>query len=518
MGTEYRNSPRDNKLHIESVAAAPRACAHRRDLALGVVGVLITAASSAAGADSEAWLEVAGRTHPMLVHFPIALLAAACFFELVRIAAGRSRPSAAALGCLVLALIGSVGAGTSGWLLAENLGRAGETEIELHRWIAIGGASLACMSLILSVGARHQVVRRLYVLCLWVGALSVGVAGHFGGELVYGKGYVLAPLRPKPQPDPVPVIPEDPSWTPISFDRDVLPILTSHCIECHGEQKQKGKLRLDSASTLEASPHFDEVVVPGDPASSLLYELITLPPDDPDFMPKDGDPLSPWQIETIRAWIERGAVFDASTPTPAETPREHNASSVSPGQEVEAAIEQAAAAVQLRGGYASRVAVGVPELLVNYSIVTPPITEQDIAVLLPAADHVVELNVGGVGVTDAVMSAIGQLRGLRSLNISRSQVTIAGLERLRALARLEVLNIYGCSVGEDAVDVIARMPMLKRVYVWQTGMDAPAVQRLRALRPELEVIEGEPAGAEPEPSSPGGGGESTGSPQAGPGR
>lgn len=474
------------------------------------MGGLITVASSAAGADTEAWLEVAGRAHPMLVHFPIALLAAASFFELVRIALGRNRPSAAALGCLVLALIGSAGAGTSGWLLAENLGRAGETEIELHRWAAIGGASLACIGLVLSAGARHQVVRRLYVLCLWLGTLSAGLAGHFGGELVYGKGYVLAPLRPKPQPDPPTVVPADPSWTSISFDRDVLPILTSHCIECHGEQKQKGKLRLDSASALVDSPHFDEVVVPGDPASSLLYELVALPPDDPDFMPKKGEPLSPWQIETIRAWIERGAVFEASTLESSETARENGAAAASPGQEVEAAIEQAAAAVQQRGGHASRVAAGVPELLVNYSIVTPPITEQDIAVLLPAADHVVELNVGGAGVTDAVVSAIGQLRGLRSLNISRSQVTSGALEAFCALTRLEVLNIYGCPVGVEAVDVIARMPTLKRVYVWQTGMDASAVQRLRALRPDLEVIEGEPAGAEPEAPSSVGGAESTG--------
>lgn len=505
MRTGYTNGNCGTKPFHESREADPRTGARRQWLALPGIGAGMLLTTIAAGADSNPWIEVAGRTHPILVHFPIALLAAASFFEVVRIITGRDRPSPAAVGCLILAVLGAAGAGTSGWLLADDVGRVGETEVELHRWIAIGGACVALVALVLSAGAKQQSVRRLYVLCLLLGATAVGVAGHFGGELVYGEGYVLAPLSPKPERAPTTVVVVDPSATPVSFERDVHPIFAAHCIECHGAEKQKGKLRLDSAATLVASAHYDEVVIPGDPKSSLLYELISLPPDDHDFMPKQGEPLSAWQIETIRTWIEHGATFEGLeldaedlALRPVEPVEEGVNASAPPSADVQVELGEAVAAVRSRGGFASLVASDVPELIVNYSIVSPPLTEQDIAVLMPVADRVVELNVGGVGVTDALVPQIAGLSGLKRLNMSRSQISNAALVPLAGLSELEVLNLYGCPIDSEGVDAIARIAALKRLYVWQTGMDGSGVQRLRELRADLEVIAGDEPGSQPE--------------------
>lgn len=463
--------------------------------------VLVSAwAPAAMGADTNPWIEVAGRAHPMLVHFPIALLAAACVFEIVRIVSGRDKPSPAAVGCLVLAVLGAMGAGVTGWVLAGVEGRTGEAEIEIHRWVAIGGASVALLAAILAASARlsaRQTPRRLYVLSLLGGAMAVGVAGHFGGELVYGKGYVFAPLRargsPAAEPAPVPVGEVSTlGATPVSFQRDVLSIFTRECIECHGAKEQKGQLRLDSAAELRGNPYLDEIVVAGDPSKSVLYQVITLPATHRDFMPRKGEPLSVWQIETIRRWIESGARFDdggeiASGPAAIEPIVE----ATGLGEIDLEALGVVIAAVRDRGGHASLVASDVPELVVNYSIVDGPLGDQDIALLAPVGEHVVELNVGGVDVGDSVVAQVARLSGLRRLNLSRSPISDAAIGQLSGLSRLEVLNVYGCPIGAASIEAIAGMPTLRRVYVWQTGMDDAAVARLRELRPEMEVIAGD---------------------------
>jgi len=103
-------------------------------------------------------------------------------------------------------------------------------------------------------------------------------------------------------PPPDPTHPCDPDT--IYFDMDVLPILNSSCAKsgCHDATAQEG-IRLDSYAAVMAS----DVIKPGNPNDSELFEKIT--EDDPDkIMPPPPDlPLNANQIEIIRKWIAQGA-------------------------------------------------------------------------------------------------------------------------------------------------------------------------------------------------------------------
>ncbi len=96
--------------------------------------------------------------------------------------------------------------------------------------------------------------------------------------------------------------------TGLTFDKDIKPIFDKSCIKCHGAEKQKGKLRLD---TLEASlkgGENGESIVKGNSAKSpLVHTIARLDPDS--AMPPDGkgDPLTKEQIGIVRAWIDQGA-------------------------------------------------------------------------------------------------------------------------------------------------------------------------------------------------------------------
>jgi hypothetical protein len=95
----------------------------------------------------------------------------------------------------------------------------------------------------------------------------------------------------------------------IDFGKDVLPILEQQCVKCHGEDKQKGKLRLDSREAALKGGSGGPAMVAGEASKSELYRRITLPKDDDEFMPSEGEPLSKAQLEIIREWINQGAVW-----------------------------------------------------------------------------------------------------------------------------------------------------------------------------------------------------------------
>ena len=77
---------------------------------------------------------------------------------------------------------------------------------------------------------------------------------------------------------------ESPSQPTVDLARDVLPLLKTRCVKCHGPAKQEGKLRLSSARSLARGGEDGAIVAPGKLEESLLWEKIDgdeMPPDDP---------------------------------------------------------------------------------------------------------------------------------------------------------------------------------------------------------------------------------------------
>ncbi len=86
----------------------------------------------------------------------------------------------------------------------------------------------------------------------------------------------------------------------VDFTREVRPILAARCLSCHGPDKQKGNLRLDS----RASALADGAVVPFKPATSELHRRIA---GEGKRMPPSGPPLDDAQVTLLRRWIAQGA-------------------------------------------------------------------------------------------------------------------------------------------------------------------------------------------------------------------
>ena len=101
---------------------------------------------------------------------------------------------------------------------------------------------------------------------------------------------------------------------PISFDRDVRPILSDNCFECHGPDtnKRKAKLRLDTEGGLFADRDGVKVVTRGAPEESELFVRITETEADFRMPPAEfRHSLDDAEIGVIRRWIKEGAEFES---------------------------------------------------------------------------------------------------------------------------------------------------------------------------------------------------------------
>jgi mono/diheme cytochrome c family protein len=98
----------------------------------------------------------------------------------------------------------------------------------------------------------------------------------------------------------------------VSYAADMKPIFDKSCVSCHGPEKSKAKLRLDSLAAALKGGEDGKVIEPGDSAGSVLIHNVAHLGDPDDYMPPPKNkagipPLTTEQIALIRAWIDQGA-------------------------------------------------------------------------------------------------------------------------------------------------------------------------------------------------------------------
>ena len=94
----------------------------------------------------------------------------------------------------------------------------------------------------------------------------------------------------------------------IEFDRDIRPILSNHCFQCHGadEESREAELRLDVRESAIAHQAID----PDHLSSSKLLTRIKSTDAAERMPPADANkPLSEKQIQLLEQWVAEGAQY-----------------------------------------------------------------------------------------------------------------------------------------------------------------------------------------------------------------
>lgn len=289
---------------------------------------------------AQEWLEFLGRLHPLVLHLPIGLFAGAVLVELTTFFSPSARP---ARRVVHLALGASAAAAAlTGWLLAGDGSGFPSELLEEHRVLALIAAGCAVLAAACEVFGRARAAGSMRVVLLLACGAALGAAGHRGGMMTHGQRFLsekapgwLAPyVGPRPrerravdeavetvegneaspgdQPpvdegpaDPEPVseaqaeAPEAGAAAGVSY---LVAAMRESCFECHCEAKVKGNLRLDLVEGWTGAVDLEDLEF-----SELLYR-VTLPADDPDVMPPDGEKLLDAKaVAELRLWIEQGA-------------------------------------------------------------------------------------------------------------------------------------------------------------------------------------------------------------------
>ncbi len=318
-----------------------------------------------------------------------------------------------------------------------------------------------------------------------------------------GAVMLAAEGAPADAPAPAPTTEPAAATGNVDFAKDIYPIFVATCVKCHGAEKQKGELRLDTLDGIKAGGENGAVFVAGKPAESSLCVLISKPKGDPDIMPANGDPLTPEQIALVAKWIEQGAVLPETLPDIATlgAPAPVSSPAAAAGSEAEAEAQllaklsdgvQPAAAetiepVKQIGGLAMPLDLKSPLLSVNLQYGGDKVNDEALTKLVALAPQVTWLNLAGTKVTDAGLAQVANLTKLTRLHLERTEVTDAGIANLAALANLQYLNVYGTKVSDASIDALQKMASLKKLYVWNSQITKEGAEKLKTARPDLYV-------------------------------
>src|ERR1700687_5987378 len=94
---------------------------------------------------------------------------------------------------------------------------------------------------------------------------------------------------------------------PVDYLRDLKPILSQHCYSCHGAQKQKSGLRLDTVATARKGGNLGPAIVPGKSEESLLVQAVTGADENLPRIPFHKPPLKSSESALLKTWIDQGA-------------------------------------------------------------------------------------------------------------------------------------------------------------------------------------------------------------------
>lgn len=432
------------------------------------------------------WLEISGRLHPLLLHFPIVILLLYCFWVLLITTNNKVLwISELANILLLLGTLTAVFSALTGFILSKETGYEPESLV-WHKWMGIGTSwlSLGWYAARNYFEPQKLVSKGLAVITLVV----VFVAGHLGGNITHGEDFISFGSKTEES------IPTVALSDAVVYEDVVRPILEQKCTSCHNSKKAKGELSMETAELLAKGGKSGILWDTTRSDLGLFLQRVHLPADDKKHMPPSGKTqLTEEEILVLASWISGGSRFDQKVAelTP-EHPIYRYAERVLGGSEKEERYDFESADKDL-----------VKKLNTNYRLITPIATEspalavnfynresfksKDVEDLLELKEQIVSIDLSKMPLKDEDLKVIGKFPELRQLLLNFTDINGSGLSELKKLPNLKRLSLTGTAVDYTQLQQVATFPALQHLYIWNTKVKTEELDKLKKQIPKIAL-------------------------------
>ncbi len=446
-----------------------------------------------------------GKFHPLFVHLPIGFLLLAALLQWVGRLPKYTKIRVAVPVTLLAGAVGALFSCITGWLLSLD-GGYNVTTLDLHMWMGIATTIISFFAWLVSskkIGVTVLQSEKALNLFLVFIVAGISFAGHWGGTLTHGEGY-LSFSKDETQPAPVSDINEA-----LIFRDIVQPILQHKCADCHNNNKMKGELSLQNFAQIAKGGKHGQVVISGQPGESELIKRVLLDPSDKKFMPTDGKPpLTTDETSIISWWIEHALLNEDQTVAVASPPDDimqiiknyfggaQVAANTGVTTPIDISIQLSAPVLQAdiiqqltTAGFVVKQIHYNPDLLDITLPAGTPNAKNKLPILESVKENVTWLNLADNELTDEDLEKLGIFINLQRLRLDKNPVTNASLEYILSLSNLENINLCFTKIDPTALEKLKEVPTLKTVYIWGTALP----QENSFLRPDssLKIIAGE---------------------------
>jgi uncharacterized membrane protein len=435
------------------------------------------------------WVQVFGRMHPLLLHFPIVLLLLASFMEFFRFHSESIKSPFIQQFNNYFFIGGILFTGLTvlmGLILSIEEGYEGDS-LDYHKWFGL--ATLLISTLVFKLRDFKWYTNLHAKIGSFILVFSLIIAGHFGAELTHGDNFVLEPIT---QPELVPLEQAK------VYDHVIQPIFQEKCVSCHNDQKVKGNLKLTDSLSILKGGKTGKLLVAGFPNLSLLLQRVHLPESDKKHMPPSGkSQLTEEEAQILYLWIKDQASFSKKVIDlkPNDSLRTLAASRLKPIEikeenfDFDHADEKTIAKLNTFYRVISPISQGSPALSVSFYGRTG-YNSKSLDELSVIEDQIVALSLSKMPVKDADLSKIGKYKSLRSLNLNFTDITGSGLKDLMGLKSLKTLALSGTSVNFKQVQALVGSKNLEELTIWNTRLSENELNQLRSMNKKVKIVTG----------------------------
>lgn len=404
-----------------------------------------------------------GRLHPLILHFPVALILIALLFEIISKTRGRTEFSTPAALLLWLGAFSAVLSAIAGYLLSLEGGYSGNS-FDFHQWFGLATSIIATSLIHFKTRVRFkQFFLPVYSLL----AILLIVTGHFGASLTHGENFLTEVFV-----EDAPIVLEPNS---VVFSQVVQPLLDTKCASCHNPNKLKGELSLASAEGLSKGGENGPVFIAGNVLNSTLISHLLLPTEEKLHMPPKGKPqLTNEEIKLLTWWVESGASFTQLVQdiSPEDPVQNILASYFAPEEEIDIDFvpQEEIAQLNTKNISVKQMEEDKPYLEV-YIGQQVSLSLDELKPLRKIRHQIYSLDLGGSYVDKSILKEVARFDNLHRLYLDNTPANDNMLSAIRKLKNLEYLNLYGTKVTRKGAIQMLKLKGLEKLYLWQTRVD-----------------------------------------------